>query len=359
MKILVFPIDMDQAIKFVRSAKTMGISIITASSEISVKGEEHSHIHLPYVNHIDFNSEITLAIKKYKIDRIYTPNAAIWDHINLLISQNYLNITLCGYNPFEDEWLEIEPNYLWAESIANSTLASQFHVSNKQVTPALSIAQYASLHRQFLTVPGQTDELKLETLTQLIRVLPKGNLIEIGSLSGRSALALAWLADKYNIGSLVCIDPWDEKGKVHSQGKKADMLNKNSSSINFTHIFMNFMLTAAQLNNIAYIKAISVNALDIYNKNCASGSIKCEQLSEIKLSTQTSLIHIDGNHKYEYVKEDIQTWANKLCSGGWLLIDDYVWAFGDGPQQAGDELLTSGEFDSQFCMSDTLFLRKK
>ena len=50
MKILVFPIDMDQAIKFVRSAKTMGISIITASSEISVKcsfnGSVHDFIYL-------------------------------------------------------------------------------------------------------------------------------------------------------------------------------------------------------------------------------------------------------------------------------------------------------------------------
>jgi hypothetical protein len=28
-----------------------------------------------------------------------------------------------------------------------------------------------------------------------------------------------------------------------------------------------------------------------------------------------------------------------MLPGGWLILDDYEWAHGDGPRRAGDELL--------------------
>ena len=69
-------------------------------------------------------------------------------------------------------------------------------------------------------------------------------------------------------------------------------------------------------------------------------------------------MHIDANHRYDHVRRDIEIWSPYLAAGGWLLLDDYVWAFGDGPQRVGDELLGSPLYDSAFVSGDTLFLRR-
>jgi hypothetical protein len=47
-----------------------------------------------------------------------------------------------------------------------------------------------------------------------------------------------------------------------------------------------------------------------------------------------------------------------VVSGGWVLLDDYRWAFGDGPKRAGDELLAGNGFEQAFTLGDTLYLKK-
>ncbi|MEW8469633.1 MAG: hypothetical protein AB2637_13960, partial [Candidatus Thiodiazotropha sp.] len=59
-----------------------------------------------------------------------------------------------------------------------------------------------------------------------------------------------------------------------------------------------------------------------------------------------------------HVRQDLETWEPYVKPGGWVLLDDYHWAFGDGPKRAGDELLASGRFDHTFTLGDTLYLRK-
>ena len=39
---------------------------------------------------------------------------------------------------------------------------------------------------------------------------PPGDVVEIGSWWGRSAALLVWLARRYDIGPVLCVDPWDE-----------------------------------------------------------------------------------------------------------------------------------------------------
>jgi hypothetical protein len=34
-------------------------------------------------------------------------------------------------------------------------------------------------------------------------------------------------------------------------------------------------------------------------------------------------VYIDGNHSYEFVKQDLELWSKKIKSGGWLCGDDY------------------------------------
>ena len=88
------------------------------------------------------------------------------------------------------------------------------------------------------------------------------------------------------------------------------------------------------------------------------GFIESGELGSQLISGVISLLHIDGNHSYQFVKRDIELWFPLVIKGGWILLDDYLWAFGDGPKIAGDELLSSGKIDCAFIIGDTLFLRK-
>lgn len=51
---------------------------------------------------------------------------------------------------------------------------------------------------------------------------------------------------------------------------------------------------------------------------------------------QLDLVFIDGNHEYDYVKEDIEAWEGKVRPGGILSGHDYIERF-DGVRRAVDE----------------------
>lgn len=70
-----------------------------------------------------------------------------------------------------------------------------------------------------------------------------------------------------------------------------------------------------------------------------------------------ALLHIDGNHKYEAVRNDLENGCPLVQEGSWVLLDDYVWAFGDGPQRAGDELLAQRGVKTAFVAANTLFVQ--
>lgn len=49
-------------------------------------------------------------------------------------------------------------------------------------------------------------------------------------------------------------------------------------------------------------------------------------------------VFIDGNHKYEFVKQDCEAWWRHVKAGGWLLGHDYnLQAFESGVKRAVDE----------------------
>jgi SAM-dependent methyltransferase len=191
----------------------------------------------------------------------------------------------------------------------------------------------------------------------LFRLLPTGDILEVGCLYGRSALVLGYLAHRHKIGNVICVDPWNV-AVMTDQGTQAAVLNKDLDWINFEQIFRIFLSTAAILDNIGYIRQTSKAARPIYEAARQIGHLDSPELGCLPLSPQLSLLHIDGNHRYDHVRKDVDTWSPYLTPGGWLLLDDYVWAFGDGPKRVGDELLDSPCYDTAFVSGDTLFLRR-
>lgn len=358
--LLVFPVNVDASVPFIRNAKSLGFTIIGASSldHPLQEGLVDDYVRLPFITDSLFDDQFLAAINEYRISRVYAPHHGVWWHLkSLLERQPDARFALCEPHPFEANWEAFQQSLLWAQSAVGDTLCEALQWAVPTPAPELNTTAYAALHRGFLRVPGETDEDKLRALCSIARVAPKGEIVEIGSLYGRSAYALGWLAKRYAIGATICVDPWNA-ADLTDQGPAARILADEPKSIDYEKIFQSFCATAAELNGTSYIRNPSARAVEDYRQAIAARALHTPQLPPVPVSGKVSLLHIDGNHRYDHVINDIKHWSPYLADGGWLLLDDYVWAFGDGPRRAGDELLASGAFDCGFVASDTLFLRK-
>ena len=71
-------------------------------------------------------------------------------------------------------------------------------------------------------------------------------------------------------------------------------------------------------------------------------------------------VYIDGNHQYEFVKADLETWAPKVRRGGFITGDDYGitgWWEG-GVTRAVDEFIAAGRCSAVETFGSQFILRK-
>ncbi|MCG8670722.1 MAG: class I SAM-dependent methyltransferase [Pseudomonadales bacterium] len=367
MKILVFPLDIDSNKQFIEVANSLGIDVIGASSCMhGPQGFEVSEfIKLPFITEPDFEASFSRVLDNCNITHVHAPHTGVWTLLKKLKAENasFQQFKLCGPSPYQAHWLQFSSSYEWAQHLIQESFVDKLELDESvDIKEPLKTGHYAALHKQFLSIPGQCDDLKLIAFAHIARVLPKGDLIEIGSLSGRSAFAIAWLAQRYNIGNLISIDPWSNE-KTEDQGEQAAILNseleQNTDIIDFNRVFHGYVASVGLLDNVGYIRNVSAKAIESYRQAISEKQLNSPELGKVEIKGQISMLHIDGNHRYDHVCTDIATWEPYVSPGGWVLLDDYVWAFGDGPKRAGDELLNTGNFDIAFSMSDTLFLRKR
>lgn len=356
---------MDKVNDFIANSNALGLNVIGASSVMASEGsyQVKGFYSLPFITDSSFENRLQNLLKKESITHVYTPHAGVWSlfyGLKLKKPDDY-PFSLCEPSPYHEDWLKFKPGYEWAVRMNQEKFVENFSANIEGVRAPLLEGQYVSLHKQFTSISGQCDDLKLLALAHIVRLIPRGDLVEIGSLSGRSAFALGWLASTYQIGNLVCVDPWSI-AKVEGQGEQAKILNSDLAAdadvIDFDKIFLSFIGAVSLLNNVGFIREVSEQAVNTYKNASLTGELVSPELGEISLEGGIALLHIDGNHRYDFVCKDIESWEPLVKPGGWVLLDDYVWAFGDGPKRAGDELLSSGKFDIAFTMSDTLFLRK-
>lgn len=134
-------------------------------------------------------------------------------------------------------------------------------------------------------------------LVELIKNLPSTDtMVEIGSAYGESANLFA----QGDIKKIICIDPWQ-----NDREKDFDELCGNNPKIEKRK-----------------------NRAELEVENFADGSLDG--------------VYVDGNHKYEACKRDIEIWLPKIKAGGWIAGHDYCDRFA-GVMLAVAETLTGYE----------------
>jgi hypothetical protein len=121
-----------------------------------------------------------------------------------------------------------------------------------------------------------------------------GDAAEIGcAWGGFARLVLkTWKGQKY-----IMVDPWIEQPK--------DIYKEKTDGVDFEQYWRDCRKLSEEDNRVVLIRKFSVaGAKDVPNDSLC-------------------FVHIDGNHSYESVIQDMDAWWPKLKSGGLFSGDDY------------------------------------
>lgn len=285
---------------------------------------------LPWVSDANFSSGLSQCLSEKHIDSVFTPHPVVWGILEKVLPKVARGVRLESERPWTDE-LEEYRSYRW---IARRFHAEPFQLACARSTgPGMALPHLAALVRLFQLTPGECDYQKLEALAAVFCCLPAGDVVEVGSLWGRSAVVLAFLARHYRIGNLLCVDPWRNE-ELNQRIPEVDAAFETLPMQEVFEAFcMNLMPFAGSVN---YCRAPSADAARNYaTEHCFS----TEEFGFTAYTGEIALLHIDGNHAVDAVRRDIAVWRRWVRPGGWIVFDDYCWAFGDGPRIAADEYL--------------------
>ncbi|MBV8679103.1 MAG: class I SAM-dependent methyltransferase [Aquitalea sp.] len=352
--ILIFPAGMPRALTYLERAQSDGMRIIGSSSLKSdtARGKYSEWVYLPYVTSPDFNDALSRAIEDFDIEGIFTPNPVVWDYLNRCMAVNFPGVKLVNTSPIASEVAPYHKAMQFAESVLVDSLPLATAVTPQ---PAMSKLQTASLFCHSESIPGMCDHEKIRALCELFRYAPCGDIVEIGSWWGKSAFVLSRLAMYYGVGKLLCVDPWSNEQLIQ---------NDEKGLVDRVPVDAEEALTIFQLNLLPYahgainfLRLPSIAAEEIYRTN---PNISSHEFGETTFAGGISILHIDGNHSYRSARADIDAWAKHILPGGWIVFDDYIWPYGNGPQKAGDEFMMENleSIELAFVMGSALFIKK-
>jgi hypothetical protein len=353
--ILIFPGGMPRSLEYLQKCLRDGQSVIGASSlDYDVSREQYpAWLHLPFVTQPEFGSALKQAISDFDVGGVYSPNPVIWDYLNRVLHEIAPDIPLVNDSPVSTELY----GYRTARNHARALLDNPLPLAaNLAAKPSIPEIELAALFRHADLIPGMCDHEKFCVLCEIARHAPRGDVVEVGSWWGKSAFILARLAHCYEIGNLLCVDPWSNEHLVQNDANS--MVDRVSAQIDAEEALIVFEMNLLPYNsnNINYLRMPSTDGVKHYREH---RSATTTSFGTTNYCGQIAILHIDGNHSYAAAKADILAWSGFVVNSGWIIVDDYIWPYGDGPQRAGDEFLTDNQasIDVAFVMGSALFIQ--
>lgn len=349
--ILVFPAGLPDSLRFRAEAEARGARVIGASSLKfdAAAGAYGAWEILPYVHAEDFAAALGEVARRLKIDAVFSPHEVVAGVLAEVLESAAPGVRLIAANPLMAEERAYAALHQRAEQACND---QWFALGQGQ--PPLTAIERAGLVRLVDTIPGMTDLDKVAAIIEAMRYAPSGDVVEIGSWWGRSAALLALLSRRYRLGQVLCVDPW--RSDCLDQGVAA--LDRASARMDTDQALRIFQINLAPIaaGQLNYLRAPSVEAAQSYGPGL---KVATETFGETRYEGAIAFLHIDGNHAYDNVAADSAAWTPHMKPGGWVVFDDYVWAFGDGPRRAGDAYLVANadRIELSFVTGTALFIR--
>jgi len=351
--VLIFPAGMPEGLAFRDRAKAAGLRVVGASSleRDPAEGAYEAWEHLPYVNDPGFDDALAEVVRRNDVSAVHAPHYIVWNHLAERLGQIAPGARLTSGQIPQDN--ERAYRSLRERVAALKTPCFWPAVTGK---PRLSALEKAGLIRMIDAIPGMCGEEKMIAVMEIMRHTPPGDVVEIGSWWGRSAAMLVWLARHYAIGKVMCVDPW--RNDAMAQGDPmVDAVSAEQDAEEALRIFQ-INLAPFALGDLNYIRARSRDAAPQYGPGL---TVTTEAFGAVAYEGQIALLHIDGNHSEPDVAADCELWTPRVVPGGWIVFDDYEWAFGDGVKRVADAFVeTNAErIACRFKAGESLFVQLK
>lgn len=159
-----------------------------------------------------------------------------------------------------------------------------------------------------LSIGGWMSEKELTWLATMVKNCK--NIVEFGSLLGRSTRALA--DNAINGARIWAVDPWN-----------VEMIAEDGQPL---HQVNTYVMPAFLFNLDDHIKVGRVIPVRMFSQG-------------FNLDIPVDMVFLDGDHRYKAVVKDIKKALSLLCEGGLICGHDYEHPTWPGVKQAVDELL--------------------
>ncbi|MCA3001391.1 MAG: class I SAM-dependent methyltransferase [Rhodocyclaceae bacterium] len=352
---LVFPALGTTSADYLTAADQRGEKVVCAAS---VRDDDFpvgfGPLHtLPSINDAIFETQLLDLVKAHGITHAYCPVSTVYAFLDGLIRRGNLDLRLIGKSPVQ---LQIDQHYLLMAKARRLHPFAQ-HCANG-ARPSIGLIELAGVLRFSSLIYGESNENKLAAMMGVFASAPKGDVVEIGSLMGRSASVLIYLAWRYHTGPILTIDPWSARECAQLDSPDSLQLVTDAWDYEVLQDAFYLNLVPMRTNDHAHLRLPSVLAYDKY-----IGGTPIESMigQPVEYERSIAVIHIDGNHDYQSVKTDCELWLSRLLPGAWLILDDYIWAHGDGPYRVGNTLLQdrSDAIEQSFVSGKALFVKFK
>lgn len=238
----------------------------------------------------------------------------------------------------------------------------------------MSLAQQpivSQIERAVEGVPGWTPVDQLVALFTLAWASAHldGDLLEVGSWCGRSAVALGMAARGTGRGVVHCVDLFPERDEWHrnSDGSWSLKVEVGGSLVRAYHdqtvwaepfardiapVYERFSGTRE-----AFDKAVADNGLQPWVR--ALKGDMAGFASKAPAGLRLRLAFLDGDHGYAAVVRDIDLVERYLLPGGWLCFDDAFTTYEGVNRAITDRVLASGRYADCQQITRKLFVARR
>lgn len=357
MSLLVFPASTPESWAAIAEARQRGDEVVAAASlavpEVTRRFGEL--VMLPFIHDADFDASFSALLAERRIDRIVCPVAVVHRFVERWLREKKMDgVRLLGESPIRRQVR------LVGEAMAQGEQLLPFIAQCADGRPHADALAIAALLRQANAIYGESDTDKLAAMIGVFADAPAmGDVVEVGALMGRTAFLLLALARRAGLGPVLVVDPWSGEHALQRDSPAAlqELDDEWGDHSRLVQGFLLNLLPFANGRDFNYLRMPSHLGHAQYRER---GVAKSEAFSTTRYSQKIAVLHIDGNHDFDAVTQDVALWLPHLVPGGWLILDDYLWAHGDGPKRRGDALLAeAGRWARGFVAGKALFLQSR
>jgi len=349
---LAFPATAIEAIRFSERHRQHGWRVIGGAS-VAPAGAEAAYdawVHIPFIYEAGFAEALGDIVTRENITHVFSSHEVVSLHLKRVLPD------LCPQVAFETvERGQRDAGF--SNMLVESRAAYLALVSDLGGTDLLTELEQRAVLTAAFQLRGESGIHKLTGMMAAIGACPPGDVVEIGVLAGRSAYVLGWLARRHEVGAVLCIDPWSNEAALQQDAPA--LLRKASAEVDFGNVFQEFSLNLIPSfrDSLNYVRESATTLRDRYGSALRIGPT---EFGTTRYTGRIACLHIDGNHDFSAVSKDVELWWGLVQPGGWIVIDDYQWPFGDGPRRAADALLAAqpNAFSRAFALEGALFLQR-